>query len=152
MKVYWWETMEQTLYALDELERVVGGEALASSPSRRGSQAGGEWDVIYGYPRKTRRRLIGAGFMRVGGMPPDVLADTIRPRVPGCETTDDAMRWYVKTCLVALAERRILAHRYRHLCVARRNGHRTYYAHRTAYARSLGFDSVYDMRKKRGWT
>lgn len=140
---------DTVIWALSELDRVVGPEALASSPGPRNWP---EWDYLYSLPRRTRRRLIGAGYMRRGGMQPDLLADVIVPRVAEVETIDDAMEWYVKTCLTAITERRLLAHRRRHLAVARRNGHQTYYQHRTEYARSLGYDSLYDMRRKKKWT
>jgi hypothetical protein len=135
-------------WALDELDRVVGAEALAS---KSGKHSGGEWDYLMQQPAKTRRRLIGAGYMRVGGMQPDQLAELIIDNVATVETTDAAMFWYVNTCLVALKEARLLAGRRFATRTARRNGHQTYYQPRTAEPKRLGYRSVYNMRKARGW-
>jgi len=136
-------------WALREMERVVGADALASSPSSRHAEP--EWDPILSMPPKVLRRLRGAGFMRRGAMQPDVLAALIIDRVPEVETIDDAMRWYVRTALEAIEERRRERHHARHLRVAKSCGHRTYYEHRSEYARSLGYRSLYDMRKAKGW-
>lgn len=144
-----WNEDGDTFWALDELDRVVAGEALASRPRPNGEP---EWDYLRDLPKRTLRRLRGAGCMRSGAMPPDLLADLIVSRVADCETIDDAMEWYVKTCLVAIDEARVLARRRRHLNVARRNGHSSYYQYRTALARQQGYASVWEMRKDRGWT
>jgi len=142
--------VSRPLWALDELDRVVGSEALASSPTRW-NVGQGEWDYLHLLPRKTLRRLRGARYMRVGGMQPDVLAELIAPNVAGCDSTDAAMEWYVKTCLVAVAEARLIAGRKHRLRVAQRNGHQNYYQYRTESAKRQGYDSVYKMRKGRGW-
>ena len=137
------------MWALDELERVVGAEGLASSPGRH---AGGEWDYILSLPRCTRRRLVGAGYMRRTGMSPDELEALIVPRVSGVETTDEAMAWYVRTCLVAIGERRTLARRRRHHRLARRNGFSTYFEYREFLAAREGHASHWHERKHKGWT
>lgn len=137
------------MWALDELERVLGGETLRSSLL---GQTGGEWDSLRLLPARTRRRLIGARYATPGGLAPDQLAELVRGRVAGIHTTDDAIMWYVRTCLTAIDEARLLAGRRRKLAVARRNGHLTYYQYRTELARAKGYGSVWDERRMRKWT
>ncbi len=135
-------------WALDELDRTVGCETLATKP---GPYAGGEWDYLLSLPKRTLRRLRGARRMTRGGVGPDQLAELIIGKVHGIETTDDAMVWYVRASLVAIGEARREAHRRRHLDVARRTGHKTYYGRRVDQARRLGYPSLYAMRKAKGW-
>lgn len=136
-------------YALGELDRVLGGEALASSPTRHTMP---EWEsYLLNLPKRTLRRLRGARYMRRGAMQPDELADLICARVPGIDNDSDAMAWYVKTCLVAIDERRTIARRRRHGKLARRNGYRNYYEYREAKAKERGYASVYAERMARGW-
>lgn len=135
-------------YALGELDRVVGSDRLASSP---GPRNGPEWDGLRLMNQRHLRKLRGAGWMRSGAMQPDQLAELIVPRVAGVESIDAAMEWYVRTCLVAIAEAQIVARRHRHRKLAVRNGHPTYYDYRTAQAKANGYESVWHMRKERGW-
>lgn len=137
-----------TTWALDELDRVMGGDAIASRPAAR---AGGEWDALRALPKRTRRVLIGAGYLRPHGLQPDVAADLIQAAVPGVGSVDEAIGWYVRTCIAAIAESRTAAGRRRRAQLARRSGHATYYAYRNEWARSRGHRSVWHMRRDRGW-
>lgn len=131
----------------DLFDLVVCGEAHASSPRQR---PGGEWDPWYGLPARTRRRLIGAGFARPGAMEPDVLADMIRDRHPGLNG-QDPLDWYFRTALLVLDERRKVARHRRTHALIRRSGHASYYAHRTSYCASQGYESVWHYRRAKGW-
>jgi hypothetical protein len=144
-----WAEFANEFYALGELDRVVGGERLASSP---GPRNGPEWDGLRLMNQRTLRRLRGAGWMISGGMQPDQLTEVIVPRVADVELIDEAIEWYVRTCLVAIAEARLVAQRQRHRKLAVRNGHRTYYDYRTALAQEQGYESLWHMRKAKGWT
>lgn len=144
-----------TGYALDEIERVLAGNRALTMPDRAlyGALAGaGEWDWLRALPRRTRRRLAGAGYLTATGERPDVLADMICANVPGVSTSCDAMAWYVATALRAIIEGRRESHRHRHARFARSKGHATYYAYRRAVALEHGHGSVWHMRKDRGWT
>lgn len=140
--------MTSTIH-LDELDRVLMGTTVKSTPS---GPAGGEWDYLLALPRRTRRRLIGAGYLTTYGEQPDVAAELIIAHVAGVENIDDAMAWYVRTALRALAERRRLAHHRRHQRHAALNGRRSYYEHRTALAVAAGHRSLWHYRKSKGWT
>ncbi|HWL44574.1 MAG TPA: hypothetical protein VNQ73_16660 [Ilumatobacter sp.] len=136
------------VWALDELDRVMRGDAIAS---RSGCRPGGEWDALRALPVRVRRRLLGAGYLRPGGLEPDVAADLIASQVPGVGSVDAAIEWYVRTCLAAIAEARTDAGRRRRAQLARRGGHSTYYAYRSEWARDRGHQSVWHMRRDRGW-
>ena len=136
-------------FAFGELERVMNGNAVASRPGRR---PGGEWDALRALSRRTRRRLIGAGHLRPSGLEPDVAAELIRSQVAGVASVDDAIDWYVSTCLAAIAEARTEAGRRRRRRLAQRSNHPTYYAYRTAWALARGYPSVWAMRRARGWS
>lgn len=140
---------DDALWALDALDRVVGPDRLALGPTPGGEP---EWDWLPRVSRRTLRRLRGARYMRRDGVQPDWLAQLIVPRVPGVETDGDAIDWYIKTCLVAIDEARLLAGRRRRFMAAMRAGHGTHYEHRTAQAKAMGYRSVWHMRKERGWT
>jgi hypothetical protein len=139
--------VESTLWALDELERVLGGATLYSCPG-----PGGEWDAVKLWSRRDRRRLVGARHMTRDGWQPDQLAEMIRDEVPGIDSTDAAMSWFKRTALAAIGEARVLAHRRRHLRLALREGHISYYAYRTMLARAKGYGSLWYERKGRGWS
>lgn len=134
-----------------ELDRVLDGNPIQSRPSRP-EHAGGEWDPLLALPRRTRRRLIGAGYLNPNGIPPDVAADYIIARVAGVETVDDALGWYVRTALRAIPERRRHAHRSRHHRHAVRCGAATYYELRNLRAIADGYASLWHYRKAKGWT
>lgn len=85
-----------------EIDRVLHGNALRSSGGRT---AFGEWDWLDHVPRRDMRRLTGAGYFARAGLAIDEAADLIISRVPGVETIDDAIEWYVATALVELDER-----------------------------------------------
>ena len=140
--------IEVEFYALDELDRVVGSERLASSP---GPRNGPEWDGLRLMNPRKLHRLRGARWMVPGAMQPDQLAEVIVPRVADVESIDDAIEWYVKMCLIAIDEARTAAGRRRRGKLARRNGHPTYYAYRDEQARQQGHESLWHLRKERGW-
>lgn len=87
---------------MSEIERVLAGNALVSSGAR---SEHGEWDWLPHVDRRTIRRLTGAGYFARRGVELDVAADLIIARVPGVETFDDAIEWYVTTALRELDER-----------------------------------------------
>ena len=124
------------------------GDAVASRPP---DQPGGEWDVIRSLPPRVKRTLIGSGYLRPGALQPDVAAELIRDQIPGVQTVDDAIEWYVRTALAAIAESRTDAGRRRRNELARKSGHTTYYAYRSEWTRSRGHQSLWQMRKDRGW-
>jgi hypothetical protein len=139
-----------TSWAEGELERVLGPNVVATYNRQRG--AGGEWDALRAFPLRQRQRLTSAGFFAKHGLHPDVAADYICARVGGVEDTDAAMRWWIRTATLALAERRRERHRIRHLRVAVNNGDRSYYARRQRLARQAGHASLYAYRLSKGWT
>lgn len=125
----------------DRFDQVIGAEAHASSPTVKGKH-GGEWDAWYALPRRTRRRLIGAGFARKGAMEPDVLADLITRQ----GVTDDyreALDWFYRTAIAALDERQRERRRVRRVPFVDRNakaiaqGYLSFWQYRKA-ARSVG--------------
>jgi hypothetical protein len=81
-----------TLFS-DELDRVTGGNPVQYRPKPTEVRPGGEWDYLRALPKRTRRRLIGAGYLSPRGERPDVVAGWIIDRVPGIETTDEAIAW-----------------------------------------------------------
>lgn len=114
-----------------DVDLVCRGNTLGSRPGE-----GGEWDEVRSLPRRTKRRLIGAGMMRPYGMAPDQLAQVVsdwfgRDMDP-CET----VRWYVRNCLMILDAR-----------VVARNA-RTY-RNRDSASREQGFISFYHRRRHR---
>jgi hypothetical protein len=140
---------DMTADAWAELDRVMAGDTIATWNRHR--QPGGEWDAIRALPIRTRRRLTAAGMMRRDGLMPDVAAERIIREVPGVGDLDAALAWWARTALAAIGERRRVIdadarHRY-----ARRNGHGTHYALRSAQARAAGHRSVWAMRQARGW-
>lgn len=130
----------------DELERVCEGEIHRTSPPRR---AGGEWDPWKALPRRTKLRLIGAGYARRGGLEPDVLADVIVRNKP--DVADDPLGWYYRTALAALRERRSASRKDRRNRLARAAGCRTEYAYRTLQAQAAGFETFWQYRLARKW-
>lgn len=129
----------------DLLVAVVGAETHATRP---GPHAGGEWDDWRALNVRQRRRLIGAGWARPGGLRPDVLADLIAAR----HSTPDPLGWFYRTALEATVERRSAANRDRHASLARRTGYRTYYDRRDALAKAQGHASLWHYRKEKGWS
>jgi len=145
----------------DMLLNAVGNEPLPTWNRNRGRigmdgkrKPGGEWDYIRSLPIKTRRRLTGAGYMAKNAMAPDEFADMLRNNVPHLAGRGDTEchAWFVKHALLALTERR-RADRYdRHLAYARSRGAPSYYALRNAEAFLDGYDSLWQMRKAKGWS
>ncbi len=117
--------MSREPWALDELDRVLGGERPRPP---RASDSSGESDPFRAYSRRTIRSLIGGGWFARGGIGHDELADMIARAVPGCEHPDDAVAWYVHACRTAQNERRC-------------ERHRRQYRARDRRARELGFPS-----------
>lgn len=114
-----------------DVDLICASNALGSHPDE-----GGEWDEVRSISRKTKRRLVGAGMMRPGGLPPDVLAEVVsdwfgRPMEP-CEV----VQWYVRECVKTLDRR-----------IVERNA-RTYRT-RDGQAREQGFQSFWYRRKYR---
>lgn len=138
--------------ATDDIERVLGANRLLSMPPKRRPQLGGEWDALLSIPNRTRRTLIGAGFLTSTGLKPDVAAECISAGVPGVETTDDAVEWYVRTALVSIAEQRRVRHSVRHHRFAVRQGAVSYFDYRDTVAVLAGFPSLWHYRKAKGWT
>lgn len=136
----------------DELDRVVGFNRLQTMPLRDLVRTAGEWDWRRNIPRKTHRRLAGAGYLTSSGEKPDVLADMIINAVPDVTCTDDAIAWYLRHALKAIGENRRERHHYRHKRFARQQGDVSYYAYRTRIALENGHGSLWHMRKDRGWT
>lgn len=145
----------------DMLSNATGGEPLPTWNRNRGRigmdgkrKAGGEWDYIRSLPIRTRRRLAGAGFMALGAMMPDEFADMLRDNVPHLAGRGDGEchAWFVKHALLALAERRQAEHHDRHLAYARSRGAPSYYALRNAEAFLDGYDSLWHLRKAKGWS
>lgn len=91
-----------TATVVGEIDRVLHGNRLASS-SRRTEH--GEWDWLEHVPRRTVRRLIGGGYFGRRGLSMDEAADMICDRVPGVDTLDAAIEWYIRTALAELDER-----------------------------------------------
>jgi len=114
-----------------DVDRVCRGNVLGSRPG-----PGGEWDEVRSIPRRTRRRLIGAGMMSPRGMAPDVLADIVSDwfgrDMDSCET----VRWYVRSCVLILDQRRVA------------RDARTY-RQRDRLAKDRGFISFYHQRRTR---
>jgi hypothetical protein len=138
-------------WALAELDRVMGAERVATWNART-RQPGGEWDTIRALPPRSRRRLVGARWLRRDGLPPDVAATIICDAVGDVRTTCEAMQWYCRTALVAIDEARREAHRDRHARAARRLGARSYYDVRATRAVLAGYPSLWHERVARGWT
>lgn len=133
-------------WAIGELDRVMNGNTVATWNDTR--DPGGEFDYLRGLPRRTIKRLIGAGYLSPYGLMPDVAADYIAEYVSGIDSTDDAMRWYVRMAIAAIDERRMIARRERDERLINRRGFPTYYAMRNAAARSAGYKSLWHMRKE----
>jgi len=112
-------------YAEAELRRVMGYETIRHPIHDRWQ--GGEYDALRHLPRSTKRTLTGARFLTPRGLQPDLAADLIGMDV------DDAVEWYVKTCLTVIRQRRRIAHWRRHHKLALRNGFETYWYYRKAY-------------------
>ena len=140
----------EPLWAVHELERVMGPERVATWNART-RQPGGEWDVIRSLPPRTRRRLTGAGFFSAGGLMPDVAADLIVSGVGGVDTVDDALRWYVRTATEAIRQARRGAEANRRAKQAARLGVGSFYEVRVAQARAAGHRSLWAYRQARGW-
>jgi hypothetical protein len=64
-----------------------------------------EWDWHNLFPKRAFRRLTGAGYFRADGMNIDEFTDLVISRVPGVDTLDAAMDWYMTTALAELDER-----------------------------------------------
>lgn len=126
----------------DHFDLVVRGEAHRSSPGRH---PGGEWDAWFALPRRQRRVLIGAGFARRNAMWPDDLADMIQRNHPNLG--GPPLEWFYRSAFDVLRERRHARNRDRHLRLAKRSGHRTYYERRAALAVEAGFVSFWHYRK-----
>lgn len=135
---------------LDLADRMSAGMALRYDP-----HGGGEHDYVRHLPRRTRRTLVGAGYLTGPrrGERPDVFADCVRDHLPaGTQMTDsDALDYWVRLVLRGLTERRTArrAARRRRLHLAA--GHPTEYAYRTAHAIGAGFASFWQYRKARQW-
>lgn len=130
----------------DRLNDIVHGSTLATFHGQRG----GEWDTLRNTPLRVRQRLTGAGWMSRMGEKPDVFADLILSYGQGFRP-DDPIEWYIKHAQRAIYERRWAMHRDRMRRTAKAAGHASYYEYRTEQARAAGFDSVWHMRKERGW-
>lgn len=86
-----------------DVDAICNGERLASSA--RGP--GGEWDAVRAISRRTRRRLIGAGWLRARGLAPDQMAEVLGAHFGRDFTSCEAVEWYVRHSLLQLqAERR----------------------------------------------
>lgn len=133
---------------LDEIARVMGPNRVRHPV--HGSD-GGEWDVLRSLPKSTRRTLTGARYLTPTGMLPDVAAEVICAQTR-CDTTCEAMEWYVETALEAIKERRRLAYDRRTHALAQRQGYRTYHQLRTFQAIEQGYDTYRQMRRAKGWT
>lgn len=123
-------------WAIDELWRVLGADVVRSP---RREYTGGEWDYLKSLPLATRRRLIGGRYLLADGLAPDVAADIICAAVPECETTCDAMEWYVRTALTAIVQTRKVAEQRRYRARVQRAhdaGQDSYHYHRLA--KSIG--------------
>lgn len=144
----------------DMLYTVTGGEPMPTYNRDRGRLAwgqhrtqGGEWDYIREIPLRTRQRLTSAGYMAYRAMAPDEFGELIRDHVPGMDgaADTDCHHWYVRHALLALAERRRAHHYNRHLVLARKGGHRSYYERRVALVQALGYGSLWEYRLAMGW-
>jgi hypothetical protein len=100
---------------------------------------------------RTLRSLRGAGYLRPGGLEPDVAATHRIGPATGRDDTDSAMDWYVKTAQGAITERRKTARRERDQRWAAERGYKTPYQRRQFEAIEAGHESYSDMRKARGW-
>lgn len=134
-------------WALNELDRVMGGDVVASGPVG----PGGEWDAIRGIPLRRRRCLIGALYLTPTGLRPDVAAEIIAQRVAGINSIDDAMEWYVRTALTAVGERRIASRLRRRKRLHLRHGYSSEYDYRNARSIERGYRSLWCERVARGW-
>lgn len=123
-------------YALDELERVMGGAAALRHPAHAPRLAGGEFDALRALPRDVRRTLVGAQLLTAVGELPDVAGDVIAARVPAVRNVDDAVHWWVAACLAMIRHRRRVAHWRRHDVLAHREGFGTYWGYRSDYLRA----------------
>lgn len=132
----------------DRLAEWSQGNAMATYRADRHTP---EFDPYTEFSRRDLRRLTSARYLTATGERPDVMADLLW-KAGGDQVTDDPVAWYLTEALRALAERRAARNRDRHIAVARRNGHQTYYQHRNEYARSLGYGSLWDMRRRKKWT
>lgn len=132
---------------MDRLEQVTGGTTLATFHG----QSGGEWDTLRHTSLSVRRSLTSTRWMSLDGEKPDVFADLLRTYGPS-DVEPDPIAWFVREARQANAEARTARHRAVMLRVARRHGYRTYHEYRTEQARQQGHDSVWHMRKARGWT
>lgn len=139
----------------DELDRLTGGERLATWNRHRGHlgmdgkrHPGGEWDDIRALPLRVRRSLTSAGFMSLHGMQPDDFADMlVRNGIQG-----DPIPTFIALARKALRERRWAAGVDRRNRLARRVGAGSYYEYRTRWVQAHGYASVWHYRKERQWT
>lgn len=128
----------------DRLAHVIGGEAHATTPADD-KRAGGEWDAWYALPRRTRKRLTGAGYARRGAMQPDVFADLLRSRGFGDDYRQALERFYGEALLAIIETRRARTNNSR-ARQAKATGHRSYFALRNARAVALGYRSFWHLR------
>jgi len=131
----------------DWFDETCGHYRLRCAPK---GYAHGEYDELRGFSATELRRLRGAGFLSPEGRPPDVLAGEVAARYREM-TTDELVRWYVRTALVLLDARQAKANYDRHTKLAVSKGFRTYYGWRAQMAHEEGYPSFWALRQARGW-
>lgn len=140
-------------WAVDEIGRVMGGQPVLAMPDSAlyGPLVGfGEWDWLRATPRRSRRRLAGAGYLSSYGERPDIVADWIVDRVADVEH-GDALGWFTRKALLAIDQRRREAHYLRHHRRAQTMGFASWYEYVRAIAHEHGHGSYHHMAQDRGW-
>lgn len=122
-------------YAEAELERVMCGETIRHPVHMHKDYGGGEWDALRALPRDIKRTLTGARMLTPRGLHPDEAFVFVQRGLGTWKIhdVDDAVDWYVATCLTVIRQRRRIAHWKRHHKLAVRNGYRSYWYYRKAY-------------------
>lgn len=133
----------------DELYRVMGANTVRHP--RYGS-SGGEWDglrfILAKRPRYNRK-LVGAQLLTRYGLAPDqAVTECISP-YKGIDDIDDAMEWYVKVCILFIAERQKAANFKRHSKLAKKHKCRTYFEYRNKLSQLCGYQSYHYERLAR---
>lgn len=129
-----------------EFDRVWGSGSILH-PIHGGD--GGEWDTLRRLGRPALRTLTGARLLTPHGMfPDDAATHVIGPRT-GLFDTCEAMEWFGRTALLAIEERRRRRHHERHLALAKRHDHRTYFRYRNALSVERGYPSYAAERQAR---
>lgn len=116
---------------------------------------GGEWDALRSLPRRTYRRLCGAGYVTTDGDAPDVFAESWNDWRGSDLSVCDVVAAWAKEALREIDECRRQSRRQsrqrRERLAAERAGVRTYFEYRNLRAIALGFGSYRAMRSAKGW-